>query len=69
MFQIVKAAGKGKLATLLKTSLEDVGGDVLDLACNFPIIKTGCKAVEAVGDLVNGKEKEGKRLRRRAQKI
>ena len=64
----MKAAGDGKLATLLKSSMEDVTTtDVLDVACRFPIVKLGCKAAEAVG-LKPEEKKEGKRLRRRAIK-
>ena len=67
LFQIVKAAGKGKLATLLKSSLEqkEIIGDVVetagDIACKIPGISIACDVADVAGDVIDvvGKQPVG----------
>ena len=54
----MKAAGKGKLATLLKSSLENkevieqVVDTVGDIACKIPPFSTACDIADTVGDAI-----------------
>ena len=55
----MKAAGKGKLATLLKSSLEqkEAIGDVVetvgDIACKIPPLSTACGIADEAGDVID----------------